>query len=70
MTSLPSGAAAVRSDEELIIASREDPQAFRELYDRWAEAILASQGGDAGCAATQALSLLSPYTAGLHASVN
>jgi len=31
----------VRSDEELIVASREDPAAFRELYDRWAERILA-----------------------------
>jgi DNA-directed RNA polymerase specialized sigma24 family protein len=34
------GAAAVRSDEELILAAREDPQAFRELYDRWAEPLL------------------------------
>jgi RNA polymerase sigma factor (sigma-70 family) len=41
MTSLSTGAAAVRSDEELIVASREDPSAFRELYDRWAEPILA-----------------------------
>jgi RNA polymerase sigma-70 factor (ECF subfamily) len=32
---------ASRSDEELIVASREDPQAFRELYDRWAEPLLA-----------------------------
>lgn len=30
----------MRSDEELILASREDPQAFRELYDRWAESLL------------------------------
>jgi RNA polymerase sigma-70 factor (ECF subfamily) len=30
----------VRTDTELIIASREDPQAFRELYDRWAERLL------------------------------
>jgi DNA-directed RNA polymerase specialized sigma24 family protein len=41
MTSLSTGAAAVRSDEKLIVASREDPGAFRELYDRWAEPILA-----------------------------
>jgi RNA polymerase sigma factor (sigma-70 family) len=40
MTSLSTGAAALRTDEELILASREDPQAFRELYDRWAEPIL------------------------------
>jgi RNA polymerase sigma factor (sigma-70 family) len=32
--------AALRSDAELIAASRTDPQAFRELYDRWAEPIL------------------------------
>jgi len=31
----------MRSDEELLVASREDPAAFRELYDRWAEQILA-----------------------------
>jgi uncharacterized membrane protein len=37
MTFLPTGAATVRSDEELIVVSREDPGAFRELYDRWAE---------------------------------
>ncbi len=30
----------MRTDEELILASREDPHAFRELYDRWAESIL------------------------------
>ncbi len=41
MASLSTGAAAERSDEELIVASREDPWAFRELYDRWAEPILA-----------------------------
>ncbi len=29
------------TDEELIIASRDDPGAFRELYDRWAERLLA-----------------------------
>jgi RNA polymerase sigma-70 factor (ECF subfamily) len=31
----------MRSDTELIFASREDPAAFRELYDRWAERLLA-----------------------------
>ncbi len=30
----------MRTDVELILASREDPHAFRELYDRWAESIL------------------------------
>jgi RNA polymerase sigma-70 factor (ECF subfamily) len=30
-----------RSDQELIAAAREDPHAFRELYDRWAEPLLA-----------------------------
>lgn len=29
------------SDAELIVASRRDPHAFRELYDRWAERLLA-----------------------------
>ncbi len=29
------------SDAELIIASRNDPGAFRELYDRWADDLLA-----------------------------
>lgn len=29
------------TDEELILASRNDPRAFRELYDRWAERLLA-----------------------------
>jgi RNA polymerase sigma-70 factor, ECF subfamily len=29
------------TDSELIIASRRDPQAFRELYDRWADRLLA-----------------------------
>jgi RNA polymerase sigma factor (sigma-70 family) len=29
------------TDAELILASREDPRAFRELYDRWAERLLA-----------------------------
>jgi RNA polymerase sigma-70 factor, ECF subfamily len=31
----------MRTDTELILASRADPQAFRELYDRWAERLLA-----------------------------
>jgi RNA polymerase sigma-70 factor (ECF subfamily) len=31
----------LRSDEQLIAASREDPRAFRELYDRWADPLLA-----------------------------
>lgn len=30
-----------RSDAELIVASADDSQAFRELYDRWAEPLLA-----------------------------
>jgi len=30
-----------RTDAELLIASREDPHAFRELYDRWADKLLA-----------------------------
>jgi RNA polymerase sigma factor (sigma-70 family) len=30
-----------RTDTELLIASREDPAAFRELYDRWADRLLA-----------------------------
>ncbi len=29
------------TDAELIVASRNDPRAFRELYDRWAEKLLA-----------------------------
>jgi RNA polymerase sigma-70 factor, ECF subfamily len=29
------------TDAELIIASRKDPAAFRELYDRWADRLLA-----------------------------
>ena len=29
------------TDAELIVASRKDPRAFRELYDRWAERLLA-----------------------------
>jgi len=41
MTSFSNGVAALRSDEELIVASRDDPSAFRDLYDRWAEQILA-----------------------------
>jgi RNA polymerase sigma factor (sigma-70 family) len=31
----------LKSDAELILASRGDPHAFRELYDRWAEPLLA-----------------------------
>lgn len=30
----------MRSDAELIVASRADPHAFRELYERWAEPLL------------------------------
>jgi RNA polymerase sigma-70 factor (ECF subfamily) len=30
-----------RTDAELLIASRDDARAFRELYDRWAERLLA-----------------------------
>lgn len=30
-----------RSDAELIVASRSDPCAFRQLYDRWADTLLA-----------------------------
>jgi RNA polymerase sigma-70 factor, ECF subfamily len=30
-----------RTDAELIVASRNDPSAFRELYDRWADRLLA-----------------------------
>jgi RNA polymerase sigma-70 factor (ECF subfamily) len=30
-----------RTDAELIIASRDDARAFRELYDRWADRLLA-----------------------------
>lgn len=30
-----------RTDAELLIASRDDPAAFRELYDRWADRLLA-----------------------------
>ena len=29
------------TDTELLVASRHDPAAFRELYDRWAERLLA-----------------------------
>ena len=29
------------SDAELIVASCDDPRVFRELYDRWAERLLA-----------------------------
>lgn len=31
----------MRSDAELIVASRGDPHAFRELYDRWADTLFA-----------------------------
>jgi RNA polymerase sigma factor (sigma-70 family) len=31
----------LKSDAELIVASRSDPHAFRELYDRWADTLLA-----------------------------
>lgn len=31
----------MRSDAQLIVASRSDPHAFRELYDRWASTLLA-----------------------------
>jgi hypothetical protein len=31
----------VMTDAELIVASREDPLAFRQLYDRWADRLLA-----------------------------
>jgi RNA polymerase sigma-70 factor (ECF subfamily) len=31
----------LRSDAELIVASPTDPHAFRELYDRWADCLLA-----------------------------
>src|SRR5918996_6246067 len=30
-----------RTDAELLIASRDDARAFRELYDRWADRLLA-----------------------------
>ena len=30
-----------RTDAELLIASRDDAHAFRELYDRWADRLLA-----------------------------
>ncbi len=30
-----------RTDAELLIASRDDPSAFRDLYDRWADRLLA-----------------------------
>jgi RNA polymerase sigma-70 factor, ECF subfamily len=32
---------ALRSDAELIVASRSDPHAFRELYARWADTLIA-----------------------------
>ena len=33
------------TDAELIVASRTDPKAFRELCDRWAERVLAASTG-------------------------
>ena len=33
--------AMTRTDAELLIASRDDVAAFRELYDRWADRLLA-----------------------------
>lgn len=41
MSSHAEPGASLRSDADLILASRRDPQAFRELYDRWAETLLA-----------------------------
>lgn len=41
MERFSTGVPAVKSDAELIVASRQDPRAFRELYDRWAEPLLA-----------------------------
>src|SRR5215469_16819736 len=41
MTPKVPGTELRKSDAELILASREDPGAFRELYDRWAENMLA-----------------------------
>jgi hypothetical protein len=41
MTASPESGESLRSDSELIVASREEPQAFRELYDRWAQNLLA-----------------------------
>jgi RNA polymerase sigma-70 factor, ECF subfamily len=35
------GTGTAVTDAELVVASRRDPQAFRELYDRWAERLLA-----------------------------
>ena len=35
------GTGTAMTDAELIVASRRDPQPFRELYDRWAERLLA-----------------------------
>jgi RNA polymerase sigma-70 factor, ECF subfamily len=40
MTPLSLDADARRSDADLIVASTEDPHAFRELYDRWSEPLL------------------------------
>ncbi len=41
MSDLPSSEARVGpTDAELLVASRDDPAAFRELYDRWAERLL------------------------------
>jgi RNA polymerase sigma-70 factor (ECF subfamily) len=38
---MTAGAGAAMTDAELIVASRHDPQAFRELYERWADRLLA-----------------------------
>ena len=35
------GAPSLPTDAQLIVASRDDPRAFRELYDRWAEPLIA-----------------------------
>jgi RNA polymerase sigma-70 factor, ECF subfamily len=40
-TMLRRGISPEVTDAELILASRDDPRAFRELYDRWAERLLA-----------------------------
>jgi RNA polymerase sigma-70 factor (ECF subfamily) len=41
MSLQPGVAALQRTDAELIVASCDDPTAFRDLYDRWAERLLA-----------------------------
>ena len=38
---MPMQPVAQKSDAELLIASQSDPEAFCELYDRWAEPLLA-----------------------------